>query len=82
MQCIMLHIHQYSVHKPGAELYIANWMLHNNHVENKNQEVADRNISLHTISAIVDIPICTSIKDIKVATEENAELQMLRRYIF
>ena len=38
-------------------------------------------ISIHTISTSVHIPMCMCIEDIKVATEGDAELQMLKRYI-
>ena len=30
---------------------------------------------------MVDIPICTSLEDIKAVTDEDMELQMLKRYI-
>ena len=39
------------------------------------------NVSIHTISTSVDVPVCTSIEDIKVATGEDAVLQMLQKYI-
>ena len=39
------------------------------------------NISIHTINTAVDVPICMSIEDIRMATEEDMELQMLKRYI-
>ena len=40
LQCIILHIHQYSVHlldKPASKLYIADWLSHHNHEENKDR---------------------------------------------
>ena len=38
------------------------------------------NISIHTITRTVNIPICMSKEDIKAAREEDAEFEMLRRY--
>ena len=39
------------------------------------------NISIYTNNTTVDVPICTSIKDIKSATEEDAEQERLLTYI-
>ena len=49
--------------------------------ENKDQEISYMNISVHAVNTTVDISICIAIEDIKTATEEDAELQMLKRYI-
>ena len=38
-------------------------------------------LSMHTINTSVNVPIYTYEEDIKAATEEDAELQMLKRYI-
>ena len=80
----MLCIFLYSVcilYKPGPEPYIADWLSHYNHAENKES----RNIRFehkHTYNqATVHIPICTFIGHIKAATGERAELQMLKMYI-
>ena len=48
---------------------------------NQNQETSGMDVSIHTISTPVEVPVCTSIKDIKSATKEDGELQMLKRYI-
>ena len=37
------------------------------------------NIDAHTINTAVEIAICMSIEDITAATEEDAEIQMLKR---
>ena len=84
LQCIILCIHQFSVHtlyKPGPELYIADWLSCHNHTETKDKEISDINISRHTINTTVDNPISNWIEGIKAATNENAELQMLKQYI-
>ena len=84
LQCIMLCIHQYSVHilyKPGPELDIVDWLSCHNHIENWDQEIPGMNVSIHKTIMSVDIPVCTSIEDIQAATEEDPKLQMLWRYI-
>ena len=84
LQNIMLHTHQYILHilyKPCLELYIADWVSCHNLIENQDQEIPGMNVSIHTIITSVDITICTSIEDIKAATEEDAELQILQMYI-
>ena len=83
-QCIMLHIHHYSIHilyKPGPELYIPDWLSCHNHIANKEQEIAVMSVIIHTIISQVEVLIHISIEDIKVATREDAGLQMLKQYI-
>ena len=70
LQCIMLHIHQYSMYifyKPGPRLYTLDWLSHNNHTENRNQEMTGMNINIHMISTAAHIQICMSIEDIRTA---------------
>ena len=50
-------------------------------MHNQDQEIPGTNINIHTISTSVDITICTSLGDIRVATEEDAELHMTKKYI-
>ena len=38
------------------------------------------NINIQTISTVVDMPVCTSIEDVKVATSQDAGLQRLGAY--
>ena len=71
----MLHIHHYSMHslyKPGPVLDIADWLIHHNYVGN--QEIIGMNINIHTISTIVDIPICMYIEDIRAAMKKDVNL--------
>ena len=85
LECIMLYIHQYSVHilyKAGIELYIAHWLSHHNCVENQDQEIAGMNASIHTINTAVDMPICMSVDDVKSATEEDMLLHMLKKGVY
>ena len=84
LQCIMLHIHQYSMYmlyKPGPELDITDWLFHHNHRGNRDQEISGVNITIHTINMVVDIPILTSTEDMKAAMIKGKELQMLKWYI-
>ena len=50
------------------------WLYHHNHTENRDQEIAGTNISIHKIYTMVDIQFCTLIEDIRAATSEDAEL--------
>ena len=58
LKCIVLCIYQYSVHilhKPGPDLYEADWLSQNNHTENNDQEITGMNINMHAIITAVDI---------------------------
>ena len=82
--CIMLNIHQYSMHilyKPGSKLYIIDWLSHHNHIENKDYEMSGMNTNIHNFNAIVDIPICTSIENVKVVTEGRQGAGDAQRYL-
>ena len=84
LQCIMLHINQYSVcilYMPGPDLYILDWLSHHNHTKNRDQEIAGMSFSIHTLSKAIDVPVCTLIEDIRTATIEDAELPMLQTHI-
>ena len=39
------------------------------------------NISIHTLSMVIDVPVCKSIKNIRNAMSIDAELQLLQTYI-
>ena len=83
-QCIMLHIHQYGVqilYKPGLKLFIVVWLSCHSHMENQDQDIPSIDVSIHTTSTSVDIPICTSIKDIQAATGEDVYLQVPKWFI-
>ena len=83
-QCIMLCIHPYNMHilyKLGPNLCIVDWLSYHNHTENKDQEIAGMNINIHTLSIAIDVPVCTSIEDIRNAMSIDTELQMLQTYI-
>ena len=68
LQCIMLSRHLYSVqllYNLNPKLFTADWLSYHNHIENQAQEILGMNVSIHTISTLVDIPVSTSIENIK-----------------
>ena len=50
-------------------------------MENKDQEIMGMNISVHAISIVVDILLCTSTEDIQAATTQDSYLPRLKSYI-
>ena len=55
-------------------LYIIEWFSRNNLTEDKDQESTGMNINVNAMSTTVNIPVCTSIEDIQVATCKNSDL--------
>ena len=77
----MLHIQQYMVciiYKPGPDLYIADYLSQNNIAEDREQKITGMNVNLHAISTSVNIPICTSMEDVQVATRQDKDFQRLQ----
>ena len=77
LQCIILRIQQDRVHinyKPGPVLYIVDWLFHNNHAENRDQEIAGMSVNVNVISTLVNKPVCMSIEDKQATTPEDAHL--------
>ena len=62
-------------------MYIADWLSQSNHREDTDQEILDMNIRMHAISTSVNIPICTSIEDVKAVIWHDANLQRPKSYI-
>ena len=69
------------LYQTGPELYIADWLLHHNHEENKDREIQGLSIIINTIKIITDLPVCTSIQDTQEASAQDAHLQDLKVYI-
>ena len=69
------------MHYTQPDMYIAEWVFHNNHTENRDEEIADMTINVHAISTSVNIPVCTATEDIQTAAVENADLQKPESYI-
>ena len=66
-------------YKHCPDMYIADWLPHHIHTENRDQEIAD--ICIHAINTALDVPICTLIEDIRAAVSKDIELQMLQANI-
>ena len=84
IQCILLKIHQYRVqiiYKPGSDIFIADWLLHHNHIEGKDKPIKDMDIRIDTIQSAKDIPECTSMSLIQQASAQDDYLQCLKSYI-
>ena len=81
IQCIMLKIHQYRVqilYKPGPEIFIADWLSRNNHIEGKDRPIKIINIQGDAIQTSVDMPECISIEEIQHSSLQNVHLQQLK----
>ena len=70
-----------TIFKPGAGLYIMDWLSHNNHTENRDQKIAGIRVTVNAISASINMPVCASILDMQAATYENAHLWELKMYV-
>ena len=81
---ILLKIHQYRVqilYKPGPEIFIADWLSRNNHVEGKNKPIKDMDICVDAIQSSVDMLECISIEEIQYASFQDNHLQQLKKFI-
>ena len=84
IQHILLKIHQYRVqilYKPGPEIFIADWLLRNNHVEGKDKPIKDMDIWVDAIQSLVDMPECIFIEEIQQASLQDVHLQQLKTFI-
>ena len=80
----MLKIHQYRVkilYKPGPEIFIADWLLRNNHIEGKNKPIKDMDVQVDAIQSSVDMPECISIEEIQHVLSQDVHLQQLKTFI-
>ena len=64
------------IYKPGPD-----WLSHNNHAENRDEEIAGVRINMNEIRTSVNIPVFMSIENVQEATCEDAQLHELRAYI-
>ena len=84
LQFNMLHICQYRVciiYKPGPDPYITDWLWGTTMQKTRDQDMTGMNINVNAIRNGVNMPVCTSLEDIQVATCENVHLQKLKFYI-
>ena len=52
----------------STTLIPVDWLSHNNHTEDKDQEIAGMSINVSAIGNSVNLQVCTSIKGIQTAT--------------
>ena len=62
-------------------MLLADWLSCHNHIKNQDQDDQGMNVTIHTISTSIDVPVSIFVEDTKPATEEDVELQMLKKYI-
>ena len=56
-------------------LYIADWLSHDKHAENKDYEIAGMNMNVNAITASLYILGSSSVEDIQAKTHEDTLLQ-------
>ena len=66
------------LYKPGPDLYMMDWLCQNNHTESSDQESTGININVSVVSKAINIPVCTSLQEIQVTTQEDTHLQRLK----
>ena len=77
----MLKIHQYRVqiiHKPGPDIFIADWLSRHNHIEGKDKPIKDMDIQVEAIQSATDMPECISGAEIQQVFMQHNHLQKLR----
>ena len=84
IQCILLKIHQYRVqiiYKPGPGIFIADWLLRQNHTEGKDKPIKGMEIQVDMIQTMTDMPECVSMAEIQQASSLDNHLQQLKGII-
>ena len=69
------------IYKPGPDLYITGYLSRNNHSEEKGPENHWHEYKCKCHQYKSKYTVCTSIKDIQVATIEDAYLQKMKSHI-
>ena len=65
----------------GLEIFIANWLPQQNHMENRNGEICGMDVRVDAIQTSMNVPECMSIQQIQQATAQVGHLQWLKGYI-
>ena len=84
IQCILLKIHQYrvqTIYKLGPEIFIADWLLTNNHVKGNDKPIKDMYVQVDAIQNSIDMPECVSMEEIQQASSQDDHLQQLKKFI-
>ena len=66
---------------PGPKIFIADWLSHHNHKENKDEPIQGMDISLYAIQSMTDVPECMSISQIQQTMAQDGHLQWLKNNI-
>ena len=62
-------------------MFIADWLSHHNHKENKDKAIQGMDINVDTVQMMNDIPECMSICQIKQITLQDEHLQCSKSLI-
>ena len=84
LQHILLKIHHYRVqiiYKPGAKIFIADWLSQHNQIEGKDKPIKDMDIRIDAIQSATDIPECVFMSQIQHASAQDEHLQCLKSFI-
>ena len=84
IQHILLKIHQYRVqiiYKPGPEIFIADRLLRNNHVEGRDKPIKDMDVWVVAIQSSIDMSESISMAEIQQALSQDDHLQQLKKSI-
>ena len=84
IQHILLKIHQYRVqiiHKPGPEIFIADWLWRHNHAEGKDKPIKGMDVQVDAIQAAMEMSECISMAEIQQASSIDNHLQQLKGII-
>ena len=69
------------MYKPGPDIFIADWLSRNNHVEGKDKLIEDMDIQVDAIQSTTDMPECVSMVEIQQASAWDNHLQKLKSFI-
>ena len=65
------------IHKPGPDLFIADWLSRQNH----NAEIPRMQLHINTIQTDTNIPECMTMHESQQAMSQDQKLQCLKHYI-
>ena len=78
IQCILLKIHQYRVqimYKPVPDIFTADWLSRQNHVEGKDKPLEDMDVQVDAIQSTTDMPECVSMVEIQQVLAQDDHIQ-------
>ena len=63
------------IYKPGPEIFIADWLSRQNHIEGNDKPTKGMDIQVDTIQTATDMPECVSVAEIHQASSLDNHLQ-------